>query len=77
MLIKYISPPTKLDIAPFGAICSLFLNDDGTEVELYIQTAQDADDPCWLSAQDLMLKVYKKRLTDPFFLSECLKEYNS
>lgn len=77
MLTKYISPPNKLDTAKQGTLCSLFLNDDGTEFELYIQTSQDEQDPYWLSAQELLLAVYKKKLVDPAFLTECLKEYGS
>lgn len=74
-MIKYVSPPTKVDIAPQGTICSLFLNDDGTEQELYIQTSLNENDPVWISAQDLLLTVYKDRLKDASFLADCLKQY--
>jgi hypothetical protein len=74
-MVRFTSAPTKFDSAPFGTLCSVFLNDDGTEQEFFVQVSADDTDPVWLSAQDLLLKVYKTKLQDPSFLTDCLKQF--
>lgn len=76
-MTRYTSPPTKFDIAPYGTFCTVHLNDDGTLYELYVQTSKDEADPLWISAQELLLVAYKKRLVDKDFVFECLQYYNS
>lgn len=75
ILIRYTSAPTKFDYAPFGTLCSVLLNDEGTELEMFIQTSRDENDPAWISAAEILLKVYKPKITEPKFLKSLLSEY--
>lgn len=74
-LIRYTSAPTDYDCAYWGSICTVFLNDDGSQKEFYVQSSLDADKPIWIKASDMFLKVYEKKLQDPKFIEECLAEY--
>jgi hypothetical protein len=75
VLTRYIAAPTKLDYMPFGSLCVVIKNDECTEREYFIQTAQNETDPVWLSAQDLLFSVYKERLQDPVFLQNLLTDF--
>lgn len=71
-ITRYTAQPTKFDIAPFGTLCRVIKNDEATEVEYFIQSSPIQEDPCWLSAQDLLLSVYEKKLEDPVFIQGLL-----
>lgn len=72
--IRYTSPPTQFDIAPFGTLCSVMKNDEGTESELFIQASVDEEEPLWLSAAEIVLKRFKNDLQNPCFIISCLEE---
>ena len=74
-MIRYTSAPTEYDKAYWGTLCNVFLNDEGTLRETYIQTSKDLDKPHWIKVSDMVLKVYEKKLEDESFIEECLKEY--
>ncbi len=72
--IRYTAPPTKYDFEPFGTLCSVLKNDDGTDTELYIQTSHNEQDPIWLSAVEVVLQRYRNELQNPCFVISCLEE---
>lgn len=74
-MIRYTSAPTEYDNAIWGTLCTVFLNDDGSQKQLYIQSSLDPEKPSWIKVSDMFLKVYEKRLEDPKFIEECLTEY--
>lgn len=73
-MIRYTSAPTKYDSAPHKTICSLHLNDDGSERRLFIQTSQDENNPCWESVENLVVRAFKPLFNNPCFLEDCLKK---
>ena len=72
-MIRYTSAPTEYDCAIFGTLCTVFLNDDGSEKELYIQTSRDETTPLWLSAKEVLLSLFKEKLKDESFVKELLQ----
>ena len=72
-MIRYTSAPTKFDKAPHGTFCSVMLNDEGTQQELYVQASRNEDDPQWISAEQLLVAAFKDKITDICFLQECLQ----
>ena len=72
-MTRYIASPTNLEEAPFGALCSVFLNDEGTQHEVYVQTSRDETAPEWVSVKSLLITVYKDKLEDPLFIKELLE----
>jgi hypothetical protein len=73
-LIRYTAPPTKYDVAPYGTLCALHLNDDGTDRRLYIQTAQEENDPHWIAVEELVIQAFKPLFENPCFLQDCLEK---
>lgn len=73
-MIRYTAAPTKYDIAPYGTLCALHLNDDGTDRRLYIQVSQDESDPHWITVEELVVQAYKHLFDNPCFLQDCLKK---
>jgi hypothetical protein len=72
-MIRYTSAPTKFDKAPYGTFCSVMLNDEGTQQELYVQACLDEEDPHWISAEQLVIAAFKDKLTNICFLQDCLQ----
>ena len=72
-MTRYTSAPTKFDTAPYGTLCTVYQNDEGTLYDLYVQTSKEETDPLWISAQDLLLMAYKRKLVDRTFVLECLE----
>ena len=75
-MIRYTSAPTEYDRANRGTLCTVFLNDEGTLKELYIQTDRNEERPSWIKVSDMFLKVYEKKLEDISFIQECLIEFD-
>lgn len=73
-MIRYTAPPTKYDIAPYCTLCTVYLNDEGSDSRLWIQTAKDEMNPNWMSVEELVIQAFKPRFEDPKFLEECLKK---
>jgi hypothetical protein len=73
-IIRYTTAPTKYDIAPYGTICTLYLNDDGTNSRLYIQTSSEEQDPVWLTLEQVVIQAYKPLFSNPCFIQDCLEK---
>lgn len=71
-ITRWTAGPTKFDIAPQGTLCKVIKNDEATEIEYFIQVSPIQEDPCWLSAQDLLFMAYKEHLEDPEFIRSLL-----
>ena len=74
-LIRYTANPTKFDTHPYGTLCSVMRNDDGTEHEYFVQTSIDENDPLWMSAGELLASIYKEKLQDVTFIQELLDKH--
>lgn len=75
-MIRYTSAPTEYDEAIWGTLCTVFLNDDGSRKELYIQSSIDPTKPVWIKASDMLIKVYEKILeNNKEFREGCLSQY--
>lgn len=73
VMTRIIAPPTKLESAPYGTLCSVLKDDEGIEQEIYVQASEDENDPLWVPAKDLLVLVYEDELNDPAFLRELLE----
>lgn len=73
-MIRYTAAPTKYDSAPYGTLCALHLNDDGTDRRLYVQTSHDESDPHWIAVEELVIQAYKHLFDNSCFLQDCLKK---
>lgn len=73
-MIRYTAAPTKYDQAPYGTLCTLHLNDDGTDRRIYVQTSQDETTPHWESVEDLVISAFKPLFENPCFIQDCLKK---
>lgn len=73
-MIRYTSSPTEYDQALHGTLCTVFLNDEGSKKELYIQVGC-FEKPSWIKVSDMFLKVYEKELEDEGFIEECFSKY--
>ncbi len=71
-IIRYISTPTKLDCYPYGTICYVQKNDEGTESDIYIQSSISQEAPEWISAPELLEYVFSPYLKDPQFIKNLL-----
>jgi|HubBroStandDraft_5_1064220.scaffolds.fasta_scaffold1743701_1 hypothetical protein len=71
-ITRYTAAPTKYDLAPYGTLCTVYLNDEGTARQLFIQTAQDENDPIWVTVEDIVIKAYRPLFENPCFLQDCL-----
>ena len=76
-MIRYTAAPTKYDTAPYGTLCSVYKNDDGSEYDIFVQTSGDEFDPVWLSAQEIISVAFKPFLKNHLFIAECLKMYTA
>lgn len=72
-MIRYTAPPTKYDNAPYGTICTVHLNDDGTDRQIYIQASQDENNPDWQSIEEIVIQAYKPLFNNPCFIKDCLE----
>ena len=73
-MIRYTAAPTKYDHAPYGTLCALHLDDEGTQRRLYIQTGLDTKNPHWISVEELVIKTFMPLFDNPCFLKECLQK---
>ncbi len=73
-LIRYTAAPTKYDTAPYKTICALHLNDDGSDRRLFIQIAEDENNPNWIPVEELVVQAFKPLFDNPCFLEDCLNK---
>lgn len=64
-ITRYIAPPTHLEVQPYGTLCVVLKNDEGTEKELFLQTSQTISEPVWMSATELLQSCFGPYLQDP------------
>lgn len=64
--------PNKLDIAPYGTIYKVMLEDD--KGEYYIQLG--ASDSSWMRMSNFLEFVFSDYLNDEGFVDECLRLFN-
>lgn len=73
-MIRYTAPPTKYDAAPYGTVCTVHISDDGTDSRLYIQTAQEPENPQWTAIEELVIQAFKPQFENPCFIQDCLQK---
>ena len=56
--LKRYRPPTKYDIAYYGALCKVMIDDDDI-YELYIQISEE-EEPHWERLGDLLEKIHEE-----------------
>lgn len=71
--MKRYSPPTRFDAAPFGTLCTV-IGDDESQITYFIQLGH-GEHAQWEPLGDFIAFVYKDKIHDPDFISECLKKY--
>lgn len=72
-LVKY-SAPTQWDIAPYATIWQI---KDPLGDDIRIQMSKDIDNPRWVPLPDILVKAFDRFYTDPYFIDECIKMYES
>lgn len=71
---RFTAAPTKYDHAPFGTLCSVHINDEGTDKKIFIQTSHDAENAAWISVEELVIQAYRPQFEDVVFLNDCLSK---
>lgn len=73
-IIKY-STPNKLVIEPKGSVIQKIIDttEDEVKYELYIQVADDNNEPEWITIGDFLAKALKNKLHSSQYLDELLK----
>lgn len=70
-VIRY-TIPTKLDVAPYGTICKVVL--DNNQSDLFIQLG--ATEASWRRVGNFLESVFEDFLHDDGFVEECLRLFN-
>lgn len=73
-MIRYTAPPTKYDTAAYKTVCTLLLNDEGTDRRLFIQVCEDENNPHWIPVEELVVQAFKPLFDNPCFIAECLQK---
>lgn len=73
-IIRYTAAPTNLDYHPYGTLCLVIKNDECTEREYFVQTSKEENDPHWMSAEELLIRVHQDLLYDPCFIDKLLEQ---
>lgn len=73
-MIRYTAAPTKYDTAPYSTVCTVHLNDDGTDRRLYIQISKNEQEPHWESVEEVVIRAFKPLFDNPCFIAECLSK---
>lgn len=69
VIIRY-TPPTRYDVAEYGARCQVMESDK--PIDLYIQISKDEQSPNWKRMGDFLEMVYSQEIHEEKFIQDCL-----
>jgi hypothetical protein len=69
VIIRY-TPPTRYDIAEYGARCKVMESEK--PIDLYVQISKDEQSPNWKRMGDFLELAFAKEIHEDDFINQCL-----